>query len=161
MRSYAGYLGLDTEASVARFKLETDRQDEEAAALAFPEANEDVRMPQGSLTVIAILLVAAILGGLQLSAMVDRMLTQDPGTPPPVTETTEPAVDPTPTQDLAATEATSAEGEAISQEAPSEVVVEQPGATEGVEETVENRFRTNARARSCNTRGERAANCVS
>ncbi len=75
VRSYASYLGLDADASVTRFKLETDRQEEEAAALAFPEANEDIKMPQGSLTVIALLLVAAIIGGLQLSRMVDSMLT--------------------------------------------------------------------------------------
>lgn len=75
VRSYASYLGLEADAAVTRFKLETDRQEEEAAALAFPEANEDIKMPQGSLTVIALLLVAAIIGGLQLSRMVDSMLT--------------------------------------------------------------------------------------
>ena len=111
VRSYATYLGLDADASVARFKLETDRQDEEASAVAFPEANQDVRMPQGSLTVIAILLVAAILGGLQLSQMVDRMLTEDPGTPPAVAEPTEPVASPAVSQDLTSLETTPLEGD--------------------------------------------------
>ncbi len=81
VRSYAGYLGLDPDASVTRFKLETDREEEEAAALAFPEANEDIRMPQGSLMLLGFLMVAAILGGLQLARMVDNMLAPNP-TPP-------------------------------------------------------------------------------
>ncbi len=111
VRSYATYLGLDSDASVARFKLETDRQEEEAAALAFPEANQDVRMPQGSLTVIAILLVAAILGGLQLSQMVDRMLTEDPGSPPAVAAPSQPAADPAATEDLSALETPPSDGD--------------------------------------------------
>lgn len=88
VRSYASYLGMDAEASVARFKLETDRQEEEAAAIAFPEANDEVRMPQGSFLVVAFLLVAAILGGLQLSRMVDSMLTTNSVPPPELAETT-------------------------------------------------------------------------
>ncbi len=87
VRSYASYLGLDAEASVARFKLETDRQEEEAAALAFPEANNEVHMPQGSFMLVLFLLVAAILGGLQLSRMVDSMASNAPEPPDAIAPT--------------------------------------------------------------------------
>ena len=124
VRSYATYLGLDSDASVARFKLETDRQEEEAAALPFPEANHDVRMPQGSLTVIAILLVAAILGGLQLSQMVDRMLTEDPGAPPVVAEPAETAADPAASQDATSSNAAPADADGATAETTAETATD-------------------------------------
>jgi len=76
VRSYADYLGMDGEQAVQRFKTELDGPKDEAEDLHFPEPEDEIAMPQGSLVIIGLLLVAAVIGGLQLSAVVDRMLTE-------------------------------------------------------------------------------------
>jgi cytoskeleton protein RodZ len=75
VRSYAAYLGLDADHAIQRYKEETTPK-EPVEDLDFPEPDVEDRMPQGSLVVIALLLVGAIIGGLYLSQAVDRMLAE-------------------------------------------------------------------------------------
>ena len=63
VRAYAKYLRLDDEAIVQRFKDEVAGQ--EAAApveLVFPEAQEERRLPNGSIVILALLLAMVIYG---------------------------------------------------------------------------------------------------
>lgn len=72
IRSYAEYLGLDTEEHVKRYKLEIGARPENQE-LVFPEATDEAKLSQGSMVVLALLLAAGIYGGWYLSVSADRM----------------------------------------------------------------------------------------
>lgn len=81
VRAYAEYLGLNPDDCIRRFKREyteaLEPQGEEGARKApakfsFPDAQEDVRLPHGSLIIIAGLLVLGIWGGWYLTTSAER-----------------------------------------------------------------------------------------
>jgi cytoskeleton protein RodZ len=73
VRSYADYLGLDAVQCMRCFKEELPSRADKKA-YAFPEARKEVRLPQGSMLVLAVLLAAGIYGGWYLSVQADRMV---------------------------------------------------------------------------------------
>jgi cytoskeleton protein RodZ len=79
LRSYADYLGLDADEAVARFKEETkpEQKDETAPSeLVFPDAQDEVRIPQGSILIVGGLLLLGIWGGYYLSQSAHRLLNE-------------------------------------------------------------------------------------
>ncbi len=73
VRSYAQYLGLDAEECLFRFKAETSEVTMPKAP-AFLEPKPEVRLPQGSMFILAALLAAGLYGGWFLSVAADRMV---------------------------------------------------------------------------------------
>jgi cytoskeleton protein RodZ len=81
VRSYAEYLGLNPDDCIRRFKLEYNAatlpktEDGKAAPkpkLGFPDARQDVRMPHGSLVILAGILVLGVWGGWYLTTSAER-----------------------------------------------------------------------------------------
>jgi len=81
VRSYAEYLGLNPDDCIRRFKLEYDdatlpkTEDGKTAPkpkLGFPDARQDVRMPHGSLVILAGILVLGVWGGWYLTTSAER-----------------------------------------------------------------------------------------
>jgi len=81
VRAYAEYLGLNPDDCVRRFKreyseaLEGESEDGEkrpAPKFAFPNAQEEVRLPHGSLIIIGGLLILGIWGGWYLTTSAER-----------------------------------------------------------------------------------------
>ena len=63
VRAYAKYLRLDDEAIVQRFKDEQASQEAaQPVELVFPEAQEERRLPNGSIVILALLIAMAIYG---------------------------------------------------------------------------------------------------
>jgi cytoskeleton protein RodZ len=79
LRSYADYLGLDADEAVARFKeqTKTETKDETTGDLVFPDAQDEVRIPQGSILIVGGLLLLGIWGGYYLSQSAHRLLSED------------------------------------------------------------------------------------
>lgn len=63
VRSYAEYLGLDSDATVALFKTEVSDLAREKQELSFPAPKPEGRLPGGALILISLLLVALAYGG--------------------------------------------------------------------------------------------------
>ncbi|MCP5432887.1 MAG: helix-turn-helix domain-containing protein [Alphaproteobacteria bacterium] len=63
IRSYADYLGLDSDECVRRFKEET-KQLPDTGELVFPEVNEEVRLPHGVLAIVLFLLAVGTVWGI-------------------------------------------------------------------------------------------------
>jgi len=83
VRSYAEYLGLNPSDCIRRFKREYDealnpKTDDEkgkrgkSGKLAFPEAHEEVRLPHGSIVILASILVLGVWGGWYLTTSAER-----------------------------------------------------------------------------------------
>jgi len=80
VRSYATYLGLDAEECLFRFKSETaDMTTPKAPVFLKPKA--EVRLPQGSMFILAALLAVGLYGGWFLSVAADRMVIERAPTP--------------------------------------------------------------------------------
>jgi cytoskeleton protein RodZ len=79
LRSYADYLGLDANEAVARFKQELAANEKggEQSELVFPDAQDEVRIPQGSILIVGGLLLLGIWGGYYLSQSAHRLLNED------------------------------------------------------------------------------------
>lgn len=90
LRSYADYLGLDAGEAVARFKEETkpEEPEETTSELVFPDAQDEVRIPQGSILIVGGLLLLGIWGGYYLSQSAHRLLSEGETQ---ATQTSEPA----------------------------------------------------------------------
>ena len=88
VRTYATYLGMNTQEVVDRFKLETDPDAELVNArlakeYSYIEAGPDRRWPKGSLLILLLISFAAIYGAWQLSFSVDQMVSgRDSGVSP-------------------------------------------------------------------------------
>ena len=76
VRAYANYLELDADECVKRFKTEYGVAASTTPSMSFPEVREEVRLPQGSLLVLAVILAVAIYGGWYLSLTADRVVTE-------------------------------------------------------------------------------------
>lgn len=88
VKSYAGYLGLDPQAAVAAFKAEYDAAEAPAeAALAFPVAEEETRLPRGAMLVVAALVLAGLYGIWMLTVSADRMVQERVARPSAVPQT--------------------------------------------------------------------------
>ncbi len=76
VRAYSDYLGLDAKEMVARFKAEAEAGEVSAPAgeLVFPEADDESKMPRGTMVVIAIAVLAALYGIWDLTVSADRMV---------------------------------------------------------------------------------------
>ncbi len=75
IRSYAEYLGLDSHHVVERYKVELDRAEAaDEAALQFPDAGEDRRLPKGTALIVALIVAAGGYGGWLLSKSTDEMM---------------------------------------------------------------------------------------
>jgi cytoskeleton protein RodZ len=90
LRSYADYLGLDADEAVARFKEETagGEKTQAPSELVFPDAQEEVRIPQGSILIVGGLLLLGIWGGYYLSQSAHRLLSEDEQAPAQASEAT-------------------------------------------------------------------------
>lgn len=75
VRSYAVHVGLDADECLRRFKADVLHQTEHDT-LVFPEAKEEVRLPQGSLLILAALLGVGIYAGWYVSVNADRVATE-------------------------------------------------------------------------------------
>ncbi len=75
LRSYAGYLELDADDLVRRFKDETAFRDSRPD-LSFPPPQEEGRVPTGALIALSLALVAAAYGGWYYVANVDRVVAE-------------------------------------------------------------------------------------
>ncbi|MEE2981144.1 MAG: helix-turn-helix domain-containing protein, partial [Pseudomonadota bacterium] len=84
LRSYAGYLNLDADDLVRRFKDETAYRDSRPD-LTFPSPQDEGRVPTGALIALSLALVGAAYGGWHYVASVDRVtLEKVPAVPPTV-----------------------------------------------------------------------------
>ncbi|MDA1132819.1 MAG: helix-turn-helix domain-containing protein, partial [Proteobacteria bacterium] len=84
VRSYADFLGMDSAAAVAQFKLETASASERRP-LVFPTAEPADRMPRGWLIGMSLVLAAVVFGAWYYSENQDRFaINRVP--PPPVTD---------------------------------------------------------------------------
>ncbi|MFP6743815.1 MAG: RodZ domain-containing protein [Alphaproteobacteria bacterium] len=84
LRSYAGYLNLDADDLVRRFKDETAYRDSRSD-LTFPSPQDEGRVPTGALIALSLALVGAAYGGWHYVASVDRVtLEKVPAVPPTV-----------------------------------------------------------------------------
>lgn len=108
IKSYADYLGLDQKEAVAAFKAELDEAaPAPAAELVFPDAEEETRLPRGTVIVIAVLVLAALYGVWTLTVSADRMVDEraaaDIDSPVPQARVTppQPSVTPPPPAALA------------------------------------------------------------
>lgn len=72
VRSYAHYLGLDAEECLFRFKSETSGMAKPPQTPIFLEPKPEVRLPQGSMFILAALLAVGLYGGWYLSVAADR-----------------------------------------------------------------------------------------
>jgi cytoskeletal protein RodZ len=90
LRSYADYLGLDADEAVARFKEETapEQKVETTSELVFPDAQDEVRIPQGSILIVGGLLLLGIWGGYYLSQSAHRLLSEGEKQPAQTSEAT-------------------------------------------------------------------------
>ncbi len=75
-RSYAEYLGLDSAHIVQRYKAELDSRFAAAQELAFPEAQEQARMPRGTFLIVALIIGVGIYGGYLMTRSADRMMAE-------------------------------------------------------------------------------------
>ncbi len=82
LRSYAGYLELDADDLVRRFKDETAFRDSRPN-LSFPSPQDEGRVPTSALIALSLALVAAAYGGWYYVANVDRVVVEQV---PPVPE---------------------------------------------------------------------------
>ena len=82
LRSYAGYLELDADDLVRRFKDETAFRDSRPN-LSFPSPQDEGRVPTSALIALSLALVAAAYGGWYYVANVDRVVVEKV---PPVPE---------------------------------------------------------------------------
>lgn len=85
VRSYAEHLNLDPTEMVALYKAETEENGHEE--MVFPEADDETRLPRGSLLVLGLLLAAGVYGGWLLSISADRNVAERV---PPVPQRLEP-----------------------------------------------------------------------
>ena len=75
IKSYADYLKLDQKAAVAAFKAELDEAlPQQSGELVFPDAEEETRLPRGTVLVIAALALAALYGIWTLTVSADRLV---------------------------------------------------------------------------------------
>jgi cytoskeleton protein RodZ len=99
LRTYAEYLGLDPTTCVVRFKEENQPapDSEVEQELGLPEIQEEVRLPHGTLIILAVLLMLAIYGGIYLFRAANEYMDQRAKAPPPVppaqTQTAPPPAD--------------------------------------------------------------------
>jgi cytoskeletal protein RodZ len=101
LRSYAGYLDLDADDLVRRFKDETAYRDRRPD-LTFPCPQDDGRVPTGALIALSLALVAAAYGGWHYVADVDRVtLEKVPAVPPTVIVEAAPEVAPSSVETIA------------------------------------------------------------
>ena len=88
LRTYAQFLGLDSAACVARLKSEypVETPAENTPSLGLPEVSEEMRIPQGTLIIVIVLLLLAIYGGVYLFRSANDYMEQraHPTTPAPV-----------------------------------------------------------------------------
>lgn len=98
LRSYADYLGLDVNEAVARFKQELagSEKGEEKSELVFPDAQDEVRIPQGSILIVGGLLLLGIWGGYYLSQSAHRLLNEGEEKTAATSEMEAPAPQPAP-----------------------------------------------------------------
>ncbi len=73
VRSYADYLSMDAVQCLRRYKEEQPTRPDKKT-FKFPEARDEVRLPQGSIFILAVLLGAGIYGGWYLSVKADRLV---------------------------------------------------------------------------------------
>jgi len=73
VRAYAEYLGLDQAHIVAAFKAEMDAVAQPSAALHFPEAEDETRVPRGAIIVIVAVMLAALYGVWMWTVGADRV----------------------------------------------------------------------------------------
>jgi cytoskeleton protein RodZ len=77
LRTYSASLGLDANACVARLKADFPAEEPtEAAPLSLPEADEEMRVPQGLIGVIIVIVIAAIFGGIYLFRSASQYMDQ-------------------------------------------------------------------------------------
>ncbi len=82
VRSYAQYLGLDAEECLFRFKTETAGMTTPPQSPVFLEPKPEIRLPQGSMFILAALLAVGLYGGWFLSVAADRkVLERAPAVP--------------------------------------------------------------------------------
>ncbi len=91
VKSYASHVGLDADECLRRFKADILNQTEHDT-FVFPEGKEEVRLPQGSLLILAALLGIGIYAGWYVSVSADRIVTERV---PPVPERLAEQVGPT------------------------------------------------------------------
>src|SRR5690606_132099 len=63
VRSYAEYLGLDSAYIVDLYKAELDGRFAKADPMAFPEVQEQARLPRGTFLIIALIIGVGVYGG--------------------------------------------------------------------------------------------------
>lgn len=101
VRSYATHVGLDADECLRRFKADVLNQTEQDT-LVFPEAKEEVRLPQGSLLILAVLLGVGIYAGWYVSVSADRVATERvPPVPERLAEQVSPMARPAAQSDMA------------------------------------------------------------
>ena len=96
VRTYSEYLGLDPVRCVERFKAEIAGREPDTHSPALNPI-PDRKLPQGTIVLVALLVMAVAYGGYYLSVSADRMLAQDVA-PVPERLTAAPAVPPPPAQ---------------------------------------------------------------
>ncbi|HXZ68711.1 MAG TPA: helix-turn-helix domain-containing protein [Alphaproteobacteria bacterium] len=88
LRAYAGFLKLDPAALVARFKAEhpVDTSPEAQPKIGLEEAPPDMRIPQGALIVVGIIIIALIYAGVYLFRSANEYMEQraHPTSPAPI-----------------------------------------------------------------------------
>ena len=118
VRAYAKYLRLDDEAIVQRFKDELASQDAaQPVQLVFPEAQEERRLPNGSIVILALLIAMVIYGISYLTIPNRGTATTAKAEEPPVVVVEQPKVEapkpaPAPVKDATAPVVTQAEAQA-------------------------------------------------
>jgi cytoskeleton protein RodZ len=133
LRTYADYLKLDSAAFVARLKSEypADKPAEAAAKLGLPEIEEEMRIPQGALIIVGIILIGAIYAGVYLFRSANEYMEQraHPGAPvstPPIGPASDAAHTPAPATAAPADSAANATPAASSASAAPAPTVSEP-----------------------------------
>lgn len=138
VRAYAKYLRLDDEAIVQRFKDELASQDAaQPVQLIFPEAQEERRLPNGSIIILA-MLIAMVIYGISYLTIPNRGTTTAKAEEPaviveqPKVEAPKPAPAPAPVKEAAtATPASTTTAEPAAFVAGANPLHEQPAAADG------------------------------
>lgn len=76
VRSYAEYLGLDSAYIVDLYKAELDGRFAKADPMAFPEVQEQARLPRGTFLIIALIIGVGVYGGYLMTRSADRMMAE-------------------------------------------------------------------------------------
>jgi cytoskeleton protein RodZ len=76
VRSYAEYLGLDSSQIVDLYKSELDGRFAAKDPMAFPETQEEARLPRGTFLIIALIIGVGVYGGYLMTRSADRMMAE-------------------------------------------------------------------------------------